>query len=51
MIWHNVSEKGLFFATKFSHPFKDQSGAWHKCISFWLNDLEALLVVALEANE
>lgn len=27
-IWENVSEKGPFFATTFSRPFKDQSGAW-----------------------
>ena len=26
-IWQNVSEKGPFFATTFSRPFKDQSGA------------------------
>jgi hypothetical protein len=26
-IWENVSEKGHFFATTFSRPFKDQSGA------------------------
>jgi hypothetical protein len=24
-IWQNVSEKGPFFATTFSRPFKDQS--------------------------
>jgi hypothetical protein len=28
MIWENVSEKGPFFATTFSRPFKDQSGVW-----------------------
>ncbi len=27
-IWQNVSEKRPFFATTFSRPFKDQSGAW-----------------------
>ena len=27
-IWENVSEKGPFFSTTFSRPFKDQSGAW-----------------------
>ena len=27
-IWQNVSEKGPFFATTFSRPFKDQSGEW-----------------------
>ena len=31
-IWQNVSEKGPFFATTFSRPFKDQSGAWHNGI-------------------
>ena len=25
-IWQNVSEKGPFFSTTFSRPFKDQSG-------------------------
>jgi hypothetical protein len=25
--WQNVNEKGPFFATTFSRPFKDQSGA------------------------
>ncbi|MDH4080639.1 MAG: hypothetical protein OEU68_12570 [Nitrospira sp.] len=28
-IWQNVGEKGPFFATTFSRPFKDQSGASH----------------------
>ena len=41
------SEKGPFFATTFSRPFKDQSGAWRNGTSFGLNDLEALLTVAL----
>jgi hypothetical protein len=27
-IWKNASEKGSFFATTFSWPFKDQSGSW-----------------------
>jgi hypothetical protein len=35
-IWQNVSEKGPFFATTFSRPFKHQSGEWrngsaHEC--------------------
>jgi hypothetical protein len=50
-IWENVSEKGPFFATTFSRPFKDQSGAWRNGTSFGLNDLEALMNVALEAKE
>jgi len=50
-IWQNVSEKGPFFATTFSRPFKDQSGAWHNGTSFGLNDLEALMNVAFEAKE
>jgi hypothetical protein len=50
-IWQNVSEKGPFFATTFSRPFKDQSGAWRNGTSFGLNDLEALLTVAIEAKE
>ena len=50
-IWQNVSEKGSFFATTFSRPFKDQSGAWRNGTSFGLNDLEALMNVAFEAKE
>jgi hypothetical protein len=50
-IWENVSEKGPFFATTFSRPFKDQSGQWRNGTSFGLNDLEALMNVAFEAKE
>ena len=50
-IWQNSSEKGPFFATTFSRPFKDQSGAWRNGTSFGLNDLEALVSVAREAKE
>ena len=50
-IWQNVSEKDPFFATTFSRPFKDQSGAWRNASSFGLHDLEALMNVALEAKE
>ena len=50
-IWQNVSERGPFFATTFSRPFKDQSGEWRNGASFGLNDLEALLTVAREAKE
>jgi hypothetical protein len=50
-IWQNVSEKGPFFATTFSRPFKDQAGAWRNGTSFGLNDLEALMNVAFEAKE
>lgn len=50
-IWQNVSEKGPFFATTFSRPFEDQTGAWHNGNSFGLNDLEALMNVAFEAKE
>jgi hypothetical protein len=50
-IWQNVSEKGPFFATTFSRPFKDQSGAWRNDTSFSLNDLEALMNIACEAKE
>jgi hypothetical protein len=51
---HDVAEcqpNGPFFATTFSRPFKDQSGAWHNGTSFGLNDLEALMNVAFEAKE
>ena len=50
-IWQNVSEKGPFFATTFSRPFKDQSGKWRNGPSFGLSDLEALVTVAREAKE
>ena len=50
-IWQNDSEKGPFFATTFSRPFKDQSGTWCNGTSFSLNDLEALVTVAREAKE
>ncbi len=50
-IWQNFSEKGPFFSTTFSRPFKDQSGAWRNSTSFGLHDLEALLTVAVEAKE
>ena len=50
-IWENVSEKGPFFATTFTRPFKDQSGTWRNGTSFGLNDLEALVTVAREARE
>ena len=49
-IWQNVSEKGPFFATTFSRPFKDQRGEGRNSTSFGLNDLEALRNVALEAK-
>ena len=50
-IWENAGEKGPFFSTTFSRPFKDQSGEWRNGTSFGLNDLEALLAVAREAKE
>ncbi|MGH7184046.1 MAG: hypothetical protein ACREJN_19010, partial [Nitrospiraceae bacterium] len=50
-IWQKVSERGPFFATTFSRPFKDQCGAWRNGNSFDLHDLEALMNVALEAKE
>ena len=49
-IWQNASEKGPFFATTFSRPFRDQSGVWRNSTSFGLNDLEALINVALETK-
>ena len=50
-ILQNAGEKEPFFATTFSRPFKDHSGAWRNGTSFGLNDLEALLTVANEARE
>jgi hypothetical protein len=50
-IWQNVSEKGPFFSTTFSRPFKNQSGEWRNGTLFGLHDLEALMNVALEAKE
>ena len=45
------AEKDPFFATTFTRPFKDQSGAWRNGTSFGLNDLEALVNMAREAKE
>ena len=50
-IWQNVSEKGPFFSTTFSRPFKDQSGAWRNGTSFAFNDLEDLVTVARGAKK
>ncbi|NWF73357.1 MAG: hypothetical protein HXY51_10010 [Nitrospirae bacterium] len=50
-IWENNSERGPFFATTFSRPFKDQSGAWRSGTSFGLNGLESLVTVARDAKE
>jgi hypothetical protein len=50
-IWLNSSEKGPFYSTTFSHPFKDQSGAWRNGTSFGFKDLEALVTVARDAKE
>jgi len=50
-IWKNLSEKGPFFATTFTRPFKDQSGEWRNGISFGLKDLAALVTVARDAKE
>jgi hypothetical protein len=50
-IWQYSSEKGPFFSTTFSRPFKDQFGAWRNGPSFSLNDLEVLVTVAREAKE
>src|SRR5688572_33469240 len=50
-IWQNDSEKGPFFATTFSRPFKDQSGAWRRCNLYGIREVEALMNVALEAKE
>ncbi len=50
-IWQNVGEKGPFFATTLSRPFKDQSGTWRNGTSFGLNDLNALMNIACEAKE
>ena len=46
-IWENTSEKGSFFSTTFSRPFKDQSGAWRNASSFGLHDLEAFRILRL----
>jgi hypothetical protein len=50
-IWGNPSEKGPFFATTFSRPFKDHSGAWRNRTLFGLHDLEALVTVAHQAKD
>jgi hypothetical protein len=50
-IWQNASDKGPFYSTTFSRPFKDQSGVWRNGTSFGLSDLEALVTVAHQAKE
>ncbi len=50
-IWQNVGEKGSFFSTSFTRPFKDKSREWRNGTSFGLNDLDALLIVGHEAKE
>ena len=50
-IWQNTSKNGPFFSTTFSRSYKEQSGKWSNGTSFGLNDLEALMNVALEAKE
>ena len=50
-IRQNVCEKGSFFTTTFTRPFKDQSRAWRNGTSFGLNDLEALVTLACDAKE
>ena len=51
MIWQNVSEKGTFFATTLSRQFKDQADVWRNDTLFSLNDLQALMNVAVEVKE
>jgi hypothetical protein len=50
-IWENTSEKGPFYSTTVSRPFKDHTGTWRNGTSFGLNELEALVTVAREAKE
>ena len=50
-IWQNSGEKGPFFSTTFSRPFKDQSEAWRNGTSFGLNDLEVSVNVTHGAKE
>ena len=50
-IWQNAGPKGSFFSATFSRPFKDHTGIWRNASSFGLQDIEALMNVALEAKE
>ena len=49
-IWENSGPNGPFFATTFSRSFKDVEGQWHNGTSFGLSDLDALLMVAKQAQ-
>lgn len=49
-IWHNVSEKGPFFATTFSRPFKDQVGVWRNGTSFGLHEAALRAMSAVLAS-
>jgi hypothetical protein len=37
-IWQNVSEKGPFFSTTLSRPFKDHTSTWRHALFFGLYD-------------
>lgn len=50
-IWQNVSEKGPFFSTTLSRPFKDHTSTLRHALFFGLYDLKAFINVALEAKE
>ena len=50
-IWQNGNEKGPFFSTTFSRPFKDHSEVWRNSTWFRLNDHQALVNVAFETKE
>jgi hypothetical protein len=50
-IWLNDGITGPFFSTTFSRSFKDRAGAWRNASSFSFSDLEALMNLALDAEE
>lgn len=50
-IWLTDGIKGPFSSTTFSRTFKDRTGAWRNASSFSFSDLEALMNLALDANE
>ena len=50
-IWQNVSEKGPFFATTFSRPFKDQSGSGVTAPHSVLMTLRLCLVLRMRLKE
>lgn len=49
-IWRNEGERGPFYSTTFSRPFKGAEGEWRNAGSFGLADLEAIALLTAQAK-